>query len=87
MVCLCLASCSDSPKTYYGSVIDTDGALDGQAIRMALHEQGRAQVRMEGEIAATCAKKDSSQGRRWVSPQQRSVRCVSREQVVRCLCR
>ena len=57
MVCLCLASCADSPKTYYGAVIDTDGGLDGQAIRMALHEQGHAQVRMEGEIAATCAKK------------------------------
>lgn len=57
VACLCLASCSDSPQTYYGAVIETDGTLDGQAIRMELKEQGRAQVRMEGEIAATCAKK------------------------------
>ena len=57
VACLCLASCSDSPQTYYGAVIDTDGALDGPAIRMELKEQGRAQVRMEGEIAATCPKK------------------------------
>ena len=57
VACLCLASCSDSPQTYYGAVIDTDGALDGPAIRMELKEQGRAQVRMEGEIVATCPKK------------------------------
>ena len=43
--------------TFYGSVIDVDGALDAAGLRVLLAEEGRAEVRFEGEITATCAKK------------------------------
>ncbi len=44
-------------QTFYGSVIDLDGAVDASGLRAALSENGRAQVRFEGEVTATCAKK------------------------------
>ena len=44
-------------QTFYGSVIPTQDALDGAAMRQALADSGRAQVRMEGVVTATCAKK------------------------------
>ena len=44
-------------QTFYGSVIDTEGAMNGTDMRAALDESGRAEVRFEGEITATCAKK------------------------------
>lgn len=44
-------------QTFYGSVIDLDGATDAAGLRAALAETGRAQVRFEGEVTATCAKK------------------------------
>ena len=44
-------------QTYYGSVIELDGALDASGLRAALSETGRAQVKFEGEVTATCAKK------------------------------
>ena len=50
---------ADAPEnqTFYGSVIDTDGSMTGAEMRAALDESGRAEVRFEGEITATCAKK------------------------------
>ena len=44
-------------QTFYGSVIDTDNGMDGAAIRAALADSGRAQVKLEGTVTATCAKK------------------------------
>jgi hypothetical protein len=44
-------------QTFYGSVIELDGATDAQGLRAALAETGRAQVKFEGEVTATCAKK------------------------------
>lgn len=44
-------------QTFYGSVIEIDNALDGAAIRSALADSGRANVRFEGTVTATCAKK------------------------------
>ena len=44
-------------QTFYGSVIDTDGSMNGTDMRAALDESGRADVRFAGEITATCAKK------------------------------
>ena len=44
-------------QTYYGSIIELDGALDASGLRAALSESGRAQVKFEGEVTATCAKK------------------------------
>ena len=44
-------------QTFYGSVIDTDGTTNGADMRAALDKSGRAKVRFEGEITATCAKK------------------------------
>lgn len=44
-------------RMYYGSVIDLDGALDAKGLRTALETEGRAAVRFEGDITATCAKK------------------------------
>ena len=44
-------------QTFYGSVIDTDGTMNGADMRAALDKSGRAEVRFEGEITATCAKK------------------------------
>ena len=44
-------------QTFYGSVIDTDNGMDGAAIRAALADSGRAQVKLEGRVTATCAKK------------------------------
>lgn len=47
----------DANQTFYGSVIELDGAVDAAGLRAALSENGRAQVRFEGEVTATCAKK------------------------------
>lgn len=48
---------ADSGQTFYGSVIDIDGATDAAGLRSVLAENGRAQVKFEGEVTATCAKK------------------------------
>ena len=48
---------ADSGQTFYGSVIDIDGATDAVGLRSVLSETGRAQVKFEGEVTATCAKK------------------------------
>jgi hypothetical protein len=45
------------PQTFYGSVIETQGALEAQDVRKALSEKGRASLTFEGEVTATCAKK------------------------------
>ena len=45
------------PQTFYGSVIDAQGALEAQFVREALSEEGRASLTFEGEVTATCAKK------------------------------
>lgn len=44
-------------QTFYGSVIETGETMDGTELRRALTESGRAEVRLEGTIASTCAKK------------------------------
>ena len=44
-------------QTFYGSVIETDETLNGAEVRRALEQSGRAEVRLEGTITATCAKK------------------------------
>lgn len=44
-------------QTFYGSVIDTDNGMNGTDIRAALADSGRAQVKLEGTVTATCAKK------------------------------
>ena len=51
------ASGTPDNQTFYGSVIDTDGTMNGADMRAALDKSGRAEVRFEGEITATCAKK------------------------------
>ena len=44
--------------TFYGEVIETNGGLNGPALRKALMiSGGRTEVRFEGEIVATCPKK------------------------------
>ena len=53
-----IGSCGEDNITFYGEVIDTEGGLDGPALRKALSlTEGRTQVRLEGEITATCPKK------------------------------
>ena len=47
----------DDGRMYYGSVIELDGALDAAGLRERLAEEGRAEVRFEGDITATCPKK------------------------------
>lgn len=47
----------EEDRMFYGSVIDLDGALDATGLRSALETDGRAAVRFEGEITATCPKK------------------------------
>ena len=44
-------------QTFYGSVIELDGATDAAGLRAVLAENGRAEVKFEGEVTATCAKK------------------------------
>jgi hypothetical protein len=44
-------------QTFYGSVIETGETMDGAEVRQTLTESGRAEVRLEGTITATCAKK------------------------------
>ena len=44
-------------QMFYGSVIEMSDALDAEGLRSALTASGRAQVRFEGEVTATCAKK------------------------------
>ena len=62
-----LASCGEATpvpsesgpdnQTFYGSVIDTEDGMNGAGIRAALADSGRAQVKLEGTVTATCAKK------------------------------
>lgn len=47
----------EDDRIYYGSVIETEGAMDAAGLRTALEKEGRAAVRFEGEITATCPKK------------------------------
>lgn len=42
---------------FYGSVIDPNGAVDAAELRNILKDVGRAEVRFEGEVTATCPKK------------------------------
>ena len=61
-IAACGSADTDAPpaaenQTYSGSVIELDGALDASGLRAALSETGRAQVKFEGEVTATCAKK------------------------------
>ena len=48
---------SPENQTFYGSVIDTEAPISGTEMREVLAESGRAELRFEGEITATCAKK------------------------------
>ena len=48
---------AETGQMFYGSVIDLEGAVDANGLRMALQNEGRAAVRFEGEITGTCAKK------------------------------
>ena len=64
LLAACTAGCNDSTPvassgeaTYYGSVIETAGALSAAEVREALEANGRAEVVMAGEITATCPKK------------------------------
>jgi hypothetical protein len=60
----CSINQSDSPslleedgRMFYGSVIDPKGAVDAAELRNILQSEGRAEVRFEGEVTATCPKK------------------------------
>lgn len=60
----CAENQPDSPsaaeqdgRMFYGSVIDPDGAVDAAELRNLLQDEGRAEVRFEGEVTATCPKK------------------------------
>lgn len=44
-------------QTFYGSVIEISNTLNASQVRQALAESGRAEVRLEGNVTATCAKK------------------------------
>ena len=64
LLAACPTGCADSTPvassgkaTYYGSVIETAGALSAAEVREALEANGRAEVVMAGEITATCPKK------------------------------
>ena len=64
LLAACATGCADSTPvassveaTYYGSVIETAGALSAAEVREALEANGRAEVVMAGEITATCPKK------------------------------
>lgn len=48
---------SETDQMFYGSVIELDGAVDAAGLRQALAEEGRTQIRFEGDIVATCPKK------------------------------
>ncbi len=48
---------SEDGRMFYGSVIDLDGAVDAVGLRDLLIAEGRAEVRFEGEVTATCTKK------------------------------
>lgn len=48
---------STEKQTFYGSVISTEDGLEGADVRKVLASEGRAEVRLEGTITATCAKK------------------------------
>ena len=64
LLAACATGCADSTPvassgeaTYYGSVIETAGALSAAEVRKALEANGHAEVVMAGEITATCPKK------------------------------
>ena len=44
-------------ESYYGSVIETSGAIDASTIRVKLSEESQVSVKMEGTVVATCGKK------------------------------
>ena len=44
-------------ESYYGSVIETSGAIDASTIREKLSEESQVSVKMEGTVVATCGKK------------------------------
>lgn len=51
------AGLTDDGQMFYGSVIGLDGSLDASAMRAVLAEDGRSNVRFEGNIVSTCPKK------------------------------
>ncbi len=44
-------------ESYYGSVIETSGAIDASTIREKLNVESQVSVKMEGTVVATCGKK------------------------------
>ncbi|PCJ82293.1 MAG: DUF4920 domain-containing protein [Bacteroidetes bacterium] len=44
-------------EAYYGSVIETTGALDAKSVRERLQNSDSVKVRMKGTVVTTCAKK------------------------------
>ena len=44
-------------ESYYGSVIETSGAIDASTIREKLSEESQVSVKLEGTVVATCGKK------------------------------
>lgn len=44
-------------ESYYGSVIETSGAIDASRIREKLRMESQVSVKMEGTVVATCGKK------------------------------
>ena len=60
--CTCEGECSkkvdnESTESYYGSVIETSGAIDAASVREKLTLASEVNVRMEGTVVATCGKK------------------------------
>lgn len=51
------SSVEEDGQMFYGSVIDPNGAVDAAELRNILKDVGRAEVRFEGEVTATCPKK------------------------------
>ena len=48
---------AESEETYYGSVINTENIMSAATIREKLIHQDHVDVKMEGNVVATCGKK------------------------------
>lgn len=48
---------NETTESYYGSVIETSGAIDANRIREKLRMESPVSVKMEGTVVATCRKK------------------------------
>ena len=48
---------NETTESYYGSVIETSGAVDASRIREKLSLESQVSVKMEGTVVATCRKK------------------------------